>query len=97
MCEIMGMSTHVFGVGKKDDKWKLMEEIWEKCEKAGVCVPDEVYDFFRGEVPTNASPLIPLNGVVQIVHDNDRNAEIYDVDLSLLPKGVDKIRFMNSF
>ena len=47
----MGMSTHIYGYFKRTVRFEEMMEVAKACSKAGIEVPQEVDDFFGGELP----------------------------------------------
>lgn len=92
----MGMSLWVEAVKPADDKWKEMKVIYDACVKAGVKVPDEVMNFFDGEIPEGAGVVIELSKH-ECLSDYDGNYKWgYEVDISKLPKDIKLLRFCHS-
>lgn len=89
----MSMSTHVIGFVPPDEEWKKMKAIWDACNKAKIDPPDEVQDFFDGEVPSEKGQ------EVEIPHREwgDENRQGIEVEINKLPKNVKLIRFYNSW
>ena len=66
----MGMSTYVLGFRPPDEKWRLMADIWNKCEAANVTPPKEVEDFFNDEPPDTAGVLVDIDNASQDFEDD---------------------------
>jgi hypothetical protein len=91
----MGMSTYVQGYRPPDAKWQKMKAVFDACIEAKLEPPDEVQKFFGWERPD------PSGVEVEIPHteysDRDTLREGIEIDVSQIPKGVTKIRFVNSY
>lgn len=97
----MGMTTHVMGFRPPNDKWKKMKTIWDLCLEEKIKVPEEVAEFFDHDHPDEVGVEVTLvgNGVAndsvkEWCRDGERG---FQVDISLLPKGLNFIRFYNSY
>lgn len=91
----MGMNTIIYGIRRPDEKWKAMKAVWDACEVAGVEPPEEVSEFFDWEQPQDSGVKVSLVSAV-----SERTAdmrEIFEVDLSDIPKDVTAIQFINSY
>lgn len=94
----MSMSTRVQGLREKDDTYKKMESILLLCKELKVKVPNEVYEYFElineeycsREIITS----LPIGSVEHYTEDSD---DVWEVDLSLIPKDITKLRFVNSY
>ena len=92
----MGMSTSIYGIRTPDAKWLKMKAVWDACVKAEVAIPLDVGEFFMGEAPDQKGVLINLTDHPAATKlEGDISG--FDVDLSLLPKNVNLIRFVNSW
>jgi hypothetical protein len=92
----MGMSTHACGYRNADEKWNQMKAVWNACEKAGVSIPDDVYNFFDGESPDDKVGMeVELGESCKEWCDDYR--EGYEIDLTKIPKDVSFIRVYNSY
>lgn len=91
----MSMSTHVIGIIPADEKYKLMQEIWVSCHKAGICPPQEVLDFFQGSPPNGKGVEVELKGACAVEWSGMDGYGI-DVDIRVLPPDVRIIRFCHS-
>ena len=90
------MSTHIVGFRPADDKWAKMKAVWDACEAAGTKIPDEVSEFFDHEGPGDKPGAeVKIDAAVEEWRNDSR--EGYELDLSLLPKDVNIIRFYNSY
>ena len=89
----MSMTTTVIGFRPPDETWKKMKTVWDSCEKAGIDIPDEVFDFF------NATDIDPNGIQVELPTREWRNEgeEGYEIDVKDIPKNVTIIRFSNSW
>lgn len=94
----MGMSTRVQGLREKNDTYEKMESILLLCKELNVKVPNEVYKYFelineeycsRGIITS-----LPIGSVEHYTEDTD---DVWEVDLSLIPKDITKLRFVNSY
>ena len=92
------MSTYVYGIKPPDATFNAMLAVHKACEKAKVQPPDDVIDFFNDTEPDPAGVLVNLEEVKGATKPwCDDMQEGIEIDLSKLPKGVTKIRFVNSW
>lgn len=92
----MGMSTHIVGFRPADETWSKMKAVWDACTKAGVAIPRDVLMFFDGEAPRDDGVRVEINeGWVQICLYDGR--EGFDLDITKLPAGVTRVRFLSSW
>ena len=92
------MSTNVYGIKPPDAKFKEMLAIYNACEKAKIDPPMAVTEFFNDETPDPAGVTVDLEDTKGATKPwCDDSQEGIEVDLSKLPKGVTKIRFVNSW
>lgn len=91
----MGMSTHVYGIVPADDKYNEMKALYDMCKKNDVSVPDEVWDFFDGDVPDSAGMQTSLDDAsTEFSSDMETG---YEVDISKIDPKIKIIRFTNSW
>lgn len=82
----------VQGVVPGDAKWEKMRRAWEACRAAGVEPPDDVSDFFEGEAPDSYGMVVDLPQAAVEEYKEDM-VDGYEVDLTLVPDKVKRIRF----
>ena len=90
----MSMSTRVTGFTPPDETWQKMKAAWDACQFAGVPVPDEVEEFFGGEVPDPAGVEVSLP--LRRWSGGEAGAG-YELDVAAIPPQVATIRFYNSW
>lgn len=93
----MGMSTHVIGIGKPDEKHKRMFEVYEACQAAGISVPDEVNEYFDWDSPNESGRKIELRRGDAVTEYRAEMRDGYEVEIAKLPKDITHIRFYNSY
>lgn len=93
----MGMSTHVIGIRRPDEKWSQMKAVWDACKLAGVEPPDEVANFFEYGTPDPSGIRVELEGKPCVRVFNDDMRQGFEVDIDKLPKNVTFVRFYNSW
>jgi len=93
----MGMHTSVYGIKPAGKKFKEMEKIYHLCNEQGITIPDEVDDFFDGETPDSKGVVVELNTNRGVSEYHEEMQEGIEVDLSMLPKDIRIIRFVNSY
>lgn len=87
----MGVSYWVEGVIDPDEEWQLMRAVWEACTAAGVAVPQDVDAYFGGLRPLESGQRVRIPGEMRSCGDA---MELMEVDLTTLPKGVKRLRFV---
>lgn len=94
----MGMSTHVTGYRKTDDKWNAYKRVWIACEVAGILPPEEVSGYFDGEDPRSLAGIeVNIDEAVTPYQDNAAARNGFEVDLTKLPADVRYLRFFNAW
>jgi hypothetical protein len=93
----MSMSTTVMGFRPPDGDWDKKKKAYEACIEAGVEVPDELYDYFEGQSPSDHGQSVDLGNCLVEWKSPEGASEGYELDLGLLPKGVKVLRFFNSW
>ncbi len=91
----MSLTTYVVGFRPPNDQWRKMKAVFDACEAAGTPVPAAVVSFFEGGRPDPKGVEVPLGLAVKPWGSNDASG--YEVDVTLLPKGVVLLRFANSW
>jgi hypothetical protein len=92
----MSMSTHVVGYRPADETWNKMKTIWNTCASAQVPIPAKVLDFFDHEPPGD-KPGAEVQIDKAVKPYKNEFSEGFEVNLALLPKDVNVIRFYNSY
>jgi len=87
----MGMSTHVIGVKAPDEKFRMMEKVYQLCLELDIDMPAEVSDFFEGDEPNE------MGVEVEIPFEESEDGCIYTVNVKKIPKDVTHIQFKNSW
>ncbi len=93
----MGASTNVVGFKPADEKWKKMKAVWDSCEKANICIPTSVVEFFNGDTPDSSGVLIELLKHPCCEKYSAEMKDGYEIDVSKLPKDVKIIRVYTSY
>ena len=98
----MSMGSNVYGVRDLDGKFAKMAKVKKACEEAAVEYPKEVREFF-GKHGVH-EPLEHLQKEMEqiditsaVTRSSADSQDMFDVDLSKLPKDVKAIRFVNSY
>ena len=88
------MSTHVRAfIAPTDETYLKHKEIWEVCNKNNVSLPEETEAYFNGcDFPEDK-----LETKIKAHEWSDNMQRGYEVYIKDLPKGVEKIRFYNSW
>lgn len=95
------VSTKIFGVVPKNEKYEKMLRVFDACKEAGIKCPEEVMDFFQLEDFCN-DYIPPRDGMEINLCDSDmikrtgnamyRGGACYDIDISQLPEIIKMIR-----
>ncbi len=96
----MSMSTHVVGFKPPDEKWRQMKAVYDACTAAKCRVPQEVWDFFGGDVPDPSGVTVPEGHLLSCGAVKPYTAEMengYEIDIAKLPADVKIVRVYNSF
>lgn len=95
----MGMSTRVIGfISSENETYKKHEKVLVACIDAGIKkLPKETAEYFGSEYP--AEYLLEQKLEIKIPkHEyNEDMVEGYEVYISDIPEGVEKIRFVNCY
>lgn len=90
----MSMNICVEGINQPNEKWFKMKTVYESCINAGIQMPHEVLKFFNYNEPNE-------NMIVEDLKENPcckkldiENIDVFEIDISLLPKETSKIRFL---
>ncbi len=94
----MSMNTNVVGFKPTDETWEKMKAVWVACEKASLEIPKDVGEFFDWNDPKEMSGMkVSIEGTDAVSPWSSEMQEGYEVDIRKLPKGVNIVRFYNSF
>ena len=94
----MSMSTRIEGVTEPTVKYITMLEINTLCRDNGIQIPKEVSDFFDGSFhPDPAGMVKDLEGHTCCCKYTADMQQGYEVDLTLIPQDITKIRLINSW
>lgn len=95
----MSMSVYIKGLRPVTNEYIKKLEIYEACNELDITPPEELSEYFDyDEHPCEDGILIDIPGDF-IEHDTSFHhaSEYYDVDLTKLPDGVTKLRFVMSY
>ncbi len=96
----MSMSTYVVGVRNLDGEFAKMIRVKKACDEAGVGYPPEVKSYFKYPNENEEYLRQEMEEIIlkdAVIKRNFEMQEIFEVDLSKLPKEVKAIRFINSY
>ena len=98
----MSMSTHVIGIVPVDAKFRKMWDLRETCIEAGVSLPKEVSEFFRGpdgyDKECDESGMhMEIEKLPCVKEHNAESEQGYEIDIRELPEDVKIIRVYNSY
>lgn len=90
----MSLSYSIVGIATPTPEYKKMKAAYDACMAAKVPVPEEVWDFFDGEIPGD-------DGMeVDIEHkewsDDKREQWGYELEIKDIPVACTRIRFVIS-
>lgn len=99
----VSISTNIHGVVPVTEEYKNMLKVFHACKKAGIECPEKVADFFQLDdhsddyEPSKDGMEIELEELKPEVVSKTGNEEyndgaIYEINLSLLPENIKKIR-----
>lgn len=91
----MSMSTYIQGLKPKTEEYRTKLNIYIACKKINVEPPSEIVDFFDGEICEHGIVTeLPKEAVREY---SDEYRDFLEVNLTKLPPGVSRIRFINSY
>jgi hypothetical protein len=99
----MGMSTYIQAfIPDTDPLYQKHKKVFLVCKEAGVSLPQETADYFHTHHSGDDSILedklqIDMTLGIHYSEYSSDSAEGVEVDLTTLPKGVTKLRFVNSW
>lgn len=92
----MEMSTHIVGFESADNEWNRKKDAWIACEKAGIDIPEELWEFFEDEPPGDKPGKdIDLSSYISEWSDKSRSG--FEIRIRDLPANVEYIRFYNEW
>lgn len=92
----MSMSTYIQGLKPKTEEYEKKLNIYKSCKELNISAPQEILDFFDGEVCEDGIITeIPKEAIKE--YSDDYCREFFEIDLKKLPKDVTRIRFVNSY
>ena len=92
----MSMSSYVIGIVPADENYQKMLHVYDACVSAGIPLPDEVDDFFDGELPPNRDGMEVEIDTIKDPNPRDMQDALV-VDLDTIPAHVRKLKFINSY
>jgi len=98
----MGMSTHIQAfIPDTDVTYQKHKKVLVSCMEAEVSLPKETAEYFGSNEPyydlLDEKLEIHLKENVHYTEYFDETANGFEIELSALPKGVTKLRFVNSY
>ena len=92
------MSTYVMGlIEDTDPLYQKHLKVLQVCREANVSLPKETYEFFGGQYENVEIEKLKVDIPAKQFSDTQACADIFEILVSDIPKGVSKIRFINSF
>lgn len=92
----MSMYSYVQGLKPKTEEYEKKLQIYNMCEELNVRPPEEIIDFFDGEIcEEGIITEIPKEAVRN--YSDDCCRDFFEIDLTKIPSDVTKIRFVNSY
>lgn len=93
----MEMYTNIVGIVPANEKYKKMVQAYQSCVTAGIKVPVELLEYFsfedEEETPSNDGIEIKIeNAITKEGEEEYEEGAVYNIDLSLIPENVKKIR-----
>ena len=94
----MSMSTYIKAfIPDTDKEYQKHKMIWEVCDEANVSLPKETEEYFKGyNEPEEKLEVVLIKNIHYCNYDAD-SQNGFEVDLTKLPEGVTKLRFINSY
>lgn len=95
----MGMSTEITGfVSPEDENYKKHSKVLIACAEAGISeLPKETAEYFGSKYPDKCLLEEKLEIKIPKHEYNEDMSEGFEIIVSEIPKGVHKIRFVNSY
>lgn len=92
----MGMKSHVMFLRSKDDpEFKKKAAALNACLDAGVEPPDEIMEYFNDSYEEDDA--LRIEGTAHKWDPQDGGRQGFDVFVSEIPEGTERIRFYNSW
>lgn len=93
----MSMSAYVKGLKPITEDYKKRLEIYKSCKELKISPPEEIRKYFEDDIePCDEGIIVDLKRDV-VRESCDDYREFYDVDVTKLPEGVTKVRFVISY
>lgn len=93
----MSMSTRVVGIREEDEEYKKMVAVAMACHQAKVDMPKEVEKYFYDTGFSTDNPTAALKVEIPFEHRNTSCSQIWEVEVTSIPKGVRRIQFENAY
>jgi len=95
----MGMSTDIIGLVSSDDKtYQKHAKVLQACIDADIQeLPKETADYFGSKYPDEELLEAKLSVEIPKHKYQDESSSGFEIYISSIPKGVNKIRFVNSW
>lgn len=95
----MSMYVYVQGLKPITDDYNKRFYIYKTCRELKISMPEEIRSYFEDDSePCDEGIIVRLkDDVINKSTDADYCREYYDVDISKLPEGVNKVRFVVSY
>ena len=93
----MGVSYFVLGIKPADEKFNKMKAAYDACEKAGICIPKELDEFFGKNIPNDKGVEVYLDSDGPYVTMDGNDDFRLTVDLRKLPEDIKILQFVVSY
>lgn len=91
----MGVSYYVEGLRPKTEEYSKKLNIYKACKEINIEPPKEIIDFFDGEI-CEEGIITDLPKDAVRVYSDGYCAAFYEVDITKIPKDIEKVRFVVS-
>ena len=92
----MGISSHViFLRSKNDPEFKKKAAVLNACMDAGIEPPEEIMEYFNHSYEEDSA--LEIEGKVRIWDPQDGGRQGFEIFVSEIPEGTERIRFYNSW
>lgn len=88
------MSTHVLAlIPATDPTYQKHLKVWVACKEAEVSLPKETLEYLEGCDHIEQK----LEVEIKVIENGDDSRNIWEVYIKDIPKGTEKIQFINSY
>ena len=93
----MSMFAYVQGIKPITEYYKKRLEIYKNCKELKISPPEEIRKYFKDDSePCDEGIIVDLKEYI-VKQGSDDCRDYYDVDLTKIPEGVTRVRFVISY